>query len=98
MIEAYIRRALVAMLLALGATSATVVPVGATEQDAALTRADVERASLFYPANVRKLVRNAAPVPNWIAGGDRFWYRHEIEGGFRFVTVDAATGRRRAVV
>ncbi|WP_293703163.1 MULTISPECIES: S9 family peptidase [unclassified Sphingopyxis] len=93
MIEAYIRRALVAMLLALGATWATVMPVGATEQDAALTRADVERASLFYPANVRKLVRNAAPVPNWIAGGDRFWYRHEIEGGFRFVTVDAATGR-----
>ena len=92
MIEAYVRRVVAALLLVLGTAWASTAPVSASEQETALTRADVERASLFYPANVRKLVRNAAPVPNWIAGGDRFWYRHEIEGGFRFMTVDAATG------
>lgn len=93
MIDAYVRRLLAAALLVLAATSVSAEPGQADPQDGALTRADVERASAFYPANVRKLVRNAAPVPNWIAGSDHFWYRHEIDGGFRFVTVDAATGR-----
>lgn len=61
-------------------------------QDSGLTAADMERAAQFYPDAARTLVRNAAPLPNWIAGTDRFWYRHEIDGGYRFVTVDAATG------
>jgi len=64
----------------------------ADAQDPSLTRADIERAAQFYPDAERTLVRNAAPVPNWIAGTDRFWYRHEIDGGYRFVTVDAGTG------
>ncbi|MCA1197012.1 S9 family peptidase [Sphingomonas sp. R647] len=83
-------RILVAMSIAGGLALA---PPAAAQSDAPVTVADVERASTFYPANVRKLVRNAAPVPNWNGASDYFWYRHEIEGGVRFVTVNAATGK-----
>ncbi len=93
MVEAFIRRALTAILMMLSAACANTGPAETVEQDADLTYADFERASHFYPHNIRKLVRNAAPVPNWIPGTDRFWYRHEIDGGVRFVTVNAATGR-----
>ncbi len=68
-------------------------PSAVAQTDAPVTAADIERASQFYPANVRRLVRNAAPAPNWIANTDHFWYRHEVEGGVRFVTVNAATGK-----
>lgn len=84
-------RTVIALSCAAGVIAA---PAGA--QDAGLTEADIERAARFYPDAARALVRNAAPVPNWIAGTDRFWYRHEIDGGYRFMTVDAATGATEA--
>ncbi|MCA1947737.1 MAG: S9 family peptidase, partial [Armatimonadetes bacterium] len=34
--------------------------------------------------------------PNWLPGGDRFWYRNDLAGGRReFVLVDAPKGQRR---
>ncbi|UUX99099.1 DPP IV N-terminal domain-containing protein [Sphingomonas sp. J315] len=83
-------RSVVVAVIAVGL--ALTLPAAA-QTDAPVTAADIERASQFYPANVRKLVRNAAPMPNWIGQSDHFWYRHEVEGGVRFVTVNAATGK-----
>lgn len=65
---------------------------GANDRAPDLTPADFERAAQFYPDAVRSLILNAAPVPNWIGETDQFWYRRENSGGFRFETVDAATG------
>jgi dipeptidyl aminopeptidase/acylaminoacyl peptidase len=81
------------MVILAMAVGLALTPPAAAQTDAPVTAADVARASQFYPANVRKLVRNAAPSPNWIGQSDYFWYRHEVEGGVRFVTVNAATGK-----
>ncbi|MCJ8156587.1 DPP IV N-terminal domain-containing protein [Sphingomonas sp. LaA6.9] len=90
--EQFVQRAFGAVFALLCLASASINPAAAAGQGPALSRADFERAARFYPNVVRKLVLNAAPVPNWIADTDRFWYRHEVDGGFRFVTVDAASG------
>lgn len=40
----------------------------------------------------KRLVRNADVLPNWLAGGDRFWYARETAAGREWMLVDA---RRR---
>ena len=61
------------------------VPTGTSAQG---TRADYERADSFN-ARTRGLVLDVAEEPNWIGETNRFWYRKSVEGGNRFVLVDA---------
>jgi dipeptidyl aminopeptidase/acylaminoacyl peptidase len=60
------------------------------------SKADYERAE-----SLARLTRNTVgPVavrPNWLPGGDRFWYRNDLPHGVRsYVFVDAVKGERRA--
>src|SRR5436305_12870869 len=57
-----------------------------------VTWADYARAEQFLPANATARIFNAAVQPNWIAGGDRFWYRRTGRDGATFVRVDPASG------
>ncbi len=59
------------------------------------THADYARAEEFLPWNAEPRIFNAAVVPHWIAGGDRFWYRRESRDGASFVVVDPASGERQ---
>jgi len=52
------------------------------------TRADYERADSFN-ARTRGLVLDVAEEPSWIGETNRFWYRKSVEGGNRFVLVNA---------
>jgi dipeptidyl aminopeptidase/acylaminoacyl peptidase len=70
------RAALVLLVLA---------PVQAQAQG---TRADYMRADSFA-ARARDLVVDVAEEPHWIDETSRFWYRKSVEGGDRFVLVDA---------
>jgi dipeptidyl-peptidase 4 len=45
--------------------------------------------------NRSKLVRGGKIRPNWIEGGERFWYTVATSEGRRFVLVDPAAGTRR---
>lgn len=90
---AFVPRTLIAVLALLSASCESIDSGAANAQTPVLTQADFERAAQFYPDAVRKLVLNAAPVPNWIDETDHFWYRRENRDGFQFMTVDAATGK-----
>ncbi|HET7571244.1 MAG TPA: DPP IV N-terminal domain-containing protein [Gaiellaceae bacterium] len=46
------------------------------------------RAEALLPQNVRALVDAPRVVPNWIRGGERFWYRRTTSAGSEFVLVD----------
>ncbi|MBT8398534.1 MAG: prolyl oligopeptidase family serine peptidase [Gemmatimonadetes bacterium] len=54
---------------------------------------DYERADSFS-ARTRGLVIDLAEAPSWIDGSSRFWYRKSVEGGNRFVLVDASVPER----
>jgi dipeptidyl aminopeptidase/acylaminoacyl peptidase len=59
------------------------------------TAADYER-SANLPGLTRNKVFKASVKPHWFAGGDRFWYRNDLEGGAReFVLVDGDKGTRQ---
>jgi len=57
------------------------------------TRADYERSNAVA-TRISGLVVNEADAPHWIGSTDRFWYRKSVEGGDRFVLVDATTGAK----
>jgi dipeptidyl aminopeptidase/acylaminoacyl peptidase len=57
------------------------------------TRADYLQADSFA-ARARRLVSGVAETPTWIAESSRFWYRKSVQGGDRFVLVDATAGNR----
>jgi dipeptidyl aminopeptidase/acylaminoacyl peptidase len=57
------------------------------------TKADYERANALR----NKLANSTIDVPGsvtWIPG-DRFYYRKSVKGGYAFVVVDAATGKKQ---
>ena len=58
------------------------------------TKADYQRANNLAQTFRNKVFR-AAVVPNWFAGGKRFWYRNDLSDDRReFIVVDAAAGKR----
>ncbi len=57
------------------------------------TRADYERSDSLA-ARLSGLVVNEAEAPSWIGSSDTFWYRKSVQGGDRFVLVDATTGAK----
>src|SRR5437660_10278467 len=56
---------------------------------AQVTWSDYERA-LGTRTKYQNLVIGMPGPASWIGGTDRFWYRTSVEGGARFVLVDAA--------
>lgn len=82
------------------AALATILVLGASVAHAGptLTAQDYDRASRFLPDNIPSLVLNARFTPHWRDGTpERFTYRRELgEGRVEFVSVEAATGRRKA--
>ena len=59
-----------------------------------VTASDYARAERFLGWNVSGLISGDEVDPNWISGGDRFWYRNKTGSGHEFILVDAA-GRIR---
>jgi len=66
------------------------------QQTLVLTSDDYAHAEKFLTYATSPLVLGAGVRPNWIAGGDRFWYRVTRAKGAEFVLVDPAKGTRSA--
>ena len=60
-----------------------------------LAAEDYARAEQFLPWHVSPRVRNLEVRPNWIKGGDRFWYQRQTREGTEAVLVDPRTGECR---
>ena len=76
--------------LLFAALAAAAAPGPASAQG---TLADYQRAESFAERS-RGLVVDVAEAPQWIGDSSRFWYRKSVQGGNRFVLVDAATASR----
>ncbi len=53
------------------------------------------RAESMLHRNVKSLVFNLETTVRWLADSSAFWYRSESVSGYRFMLVDAETGRQR---
>ena len=51
------------------------------------TYEDYQRAEKFLHFNVDKLVQNLYLNPNWIDNTNNFWFKTELETGYRFMLV-----------
>ncbi len=71
------------------------VAAGARAANAQVTTATYARAEAMLSPNADKLVLRDGVRPNWIRGGDRFWYRVATATGTEFVLVDPARKLRR---
>jgi len=76
-------------LAALGV--AGLIPQTAAAQ---VTATDYARAEAFLGWNTENLVSGDRVDPQWIDGGDRFWYRNHVLDGWEFILVDPARRRR----
>ena len=66
----------------------------AREAAAQGTKADYERAAALRRTTQGKVLR-ANIEPQWLEGGERFWYPRDMGGGaVQFVLVDATTGAK----
>ncbi|BBE34205.1 putative dipeptidyl peptidase IV [Sphingosinicella microcystinivorans] len=59
----------------------------------ALTLKDYEGAIRLLDTQKPGMIRNAAVVPNWVDGEDRFWYRKDTVEGAVFRLVDARSAK-----
>ncbi len=85
----------VAAVLVLLATVWPTTPISAQQ-----TRMDVgryHRAAQFLAWNVDPLITGDQVAPQWMAGGNRFWYRNKTGSGAEFVVVDPVAGSRGAL-
>jgi len=53
-----------------------------------------EAAERLLPHQVKRLVFSGHVKPNWIGGGDRFWYANTTRAGTEFMIVDPESGTR----
>jgi dipeptidyl-peptidase 4 len=54
-------------------------------------------ASRFAPYRIQDLLHSTSVQPEWINGGDRFWYEYETADGRSFYIVDPTRGERRLI-
>jgi dipeptidyl aminopeptidase/acylaminoacyl peptidase len=54
-------------------------------------------ASRFAPYKIQDLLHTTSVSPQWINGGDRFWYEFETAAGKSFYVVDPARATRRLI-
>jgi dipeptidyl aminopeptidase/acylaminoacyl peptidase len=59
--------------------------------------ANYELATRFAPHNLEDLVHDFTVDPQWIEGGESFWYEFETADGKRFWIVDPEAGTRREI-
>ena len=81
--------------LALAAGLAAAQPVAAQERQ--LTVNDYQRAERFLSWHADPLVAGDEVNPEFLADGNRFWYRNKTLAGFEFVLVDPVGNVRRPV-
>ncbi len=62
--------------------------------DCRVTAEDYARAERFLPHNVNRVVYRTAVQPQWIEGGNTFWYRVYTPNGKHFSWVDPEEKRR----
>ena len=67
-------------------------PAPAAAQQIDVTR--YHRAERLLSWNAAPMVSGASVQPQWMAGGNRFWYRNQTADGAEFVVVDPAGGSR----
>ncbi len=90
------------------ALSAAVVPPAVPAQETAASAevggpvggpgsANYELAERFAPHNLEDLVHDLRVDPQWIEGGEKFWYDFETADGKRFWIVDPEAGTRREI-
>ena len=78
------------VLIAWGLSLGTVALADAQQMD--VTR--YHRAERLLAWNVNPLIGGGAVAPQWMAGGNRFWYRNQTGDGAEFVLADPARGSR----
>ena len=61
---------------------------------AAAQRIDYARAEVLLPWHAERMVFGDEVEPNWLADGNRFWYRNKTGTGHEFVLVDPARNTR----
>ncbi len=85
-------------LIRVGRTAAALMVLGTTAAVASeaqeITAADYNRASQLLSWHTNNLVQGGAVQPNWIPGGDRFWYRTRVQEGHEYIVVDPARASR----
>jgi dipeptidyl aminopeptidase/acylaminoacyl peptidase len=94
--------------LAALALSASLVPPAVPAQETAASgevggavggpgSANYELAERFAPHNLEDLVHDLRVDPQWIEGGEKFWYDFETADGKRYWIVDPEGGTRREI-
>jgi dipeptidyl aminopeptidase/acylaminoacyl peptidase len=86
-------------------TSAVVVALAAprpampqqASADAAPVAANFPLAARWAPYKIQELIHSTTVEPNWINGGDRFWYEWESSAGKSFWLVDPAAGTKTSI-
>ncbi|MFO8060874.1 MAG: DPP IV N-terminal domain-containing protein [Bacillota bacterium] len=68
-----------------------------TDRPPRVSKSNYRRAEIYLPHNAQKHVFRAGVEPNWIEGGDSFWYRVTAPEGKQFILVDPEGRTRRAV-
>ena len=71
-------------------------PLSAQAMDQAAAEAPNYRlAARFAPYKIRELIHSTSVEPNWIEGGERFWYSWETGDGQNYYLVDPDAGTKR---
>ena len=63
----------------------------------AVNEANFDLAARFAPYRVNDLLHTTSVNPEWINGGDRFWYEYETSEGKTFWIVNPAQGTKRPI-
>ncbi len=80
-------------MLAVGLSMAGSASV-AFAQQSRMDASRYHRAAQFLSWNVAPLIAGDQVVPQWMAGGNRFWYMNKTGAGSEFILVDPAAGSR----
>ncbi len=79
----------------IGVSLLVAATAGAGTASSQVSAGSYARAEASLATNANKLVLRDGIKPNWIKGGDRFWYRTTTLAGAEFVYVDPARRLRR---
>ncbi len=87
--------ALLALLPAPSAIGQEADPTGEPERVGGPGSANYELATQFAPYEIEDMAYDLTIDPQWIEGGERFWYRFETAEGARYWVVDPEAGTQR---
>lgn len=77
--------------------AAAVLPVQPAHAQERLSTTDYQRAERFLNWHADPLVAGDEVNPEFLADGNRFWYRNKTMAGFEFVLIDPVANARRPV-